>query len=281
MHYKLGLIGFPVKHSLSPWIHRQFLKKAGLAGDYAIVEIAPGDSFEQKLQQIKHSQFDGFNVTVPYKKQIMPYLDQLDDNAKAIGAVNTVVQKDGKWIGYNTDGMGYITSLKQHYPSIFQNQACRILLIGAGGAARGLFFGLTTAGFTRVDIANRTLSSAETIAELGKKETNTAIMTLEEAEKQLHQYDLIIQTTNVGMKPNADDMILSLDQVGKNTIVSDIVYQPIETKFLHQAKQKGADVLYGHVMLLYQAQYAFELWTSQRVPAHDMEQDLKTVLGGR
>ncbi|SFA69805.1 shikimate dehydrogenase [Lentibacillus halodurans] len=281
MAYKLGLIGYPVKHSLSPWIHQQFLTKAGLAGEYSIEEIAPNDSFKQEVERIKSSQFDGFNVTVPYKKQIIPYLDHLDKQAQAIGAVNTVVRQNKKWIGYNTDGAGYITGLKHYYPSIFANKQCSILLIGAGGAARGIFHSLAAAGFTRIDIANRTRSSAENIAASGGRKTKTSIITLKDAAYHLSYYDLIIQTTNVGMRPNVRDTVISLEHMSKDAIVSDIVYQPIETEFLHQAGKKGASVHYGHTMLLYQAQYAFELWTSKKVPLDDMEQQLQNILEGR
>lgn len=281
MQYKLGLIGFPVEHSLSPWIHQQFLTMAELAGDYSIMEIDPKNAFEEKLQQIKDSRFDGFNVTVPYKKQIIPFLDQLDTGAQAIGAVNTVLRESGKWIGYNTDGIGYVTGLRHHYPSIFHQKQCHILVIGAGGAARGIFHGLSTNGFKRIDIANRTQSSAEMIAKLADTKTRTSILSLKEAEANLGYYDLIIQTSNVGMNPNVNDTIMSLEQIHQDSIVSDIIYQPIETQFLHQAAQKGASIHYGHTMLLYQAQYAFEIWTSRKIPAHDMEQPLQSKLEGR
>ncbi|WP_010531059.1 shikimate dehydrogenase [Lentibacillus jeotgali] len=281
MKYKLGLIGFPIKRSLSPWIHQQFLKRADLEGDYSIQEIDPDDSFEEEIDRLKNSQFDGFNVTVPYKKRIIDFLDQLDEDARTIGAVNTVVHRNGKWTGYNTDWTGYITSLKHHYPSFFQKKVSNILLIGAGGAARGIYYGLVKEGFARIDIANRTQASAEVIAGLGEKNTNTSIMTLEDAESSLGGYDLIIQTTNIGMKPNVSDMIISLDKLCEHSLVSDIVYQPIETEFLHQASQRGASIHYGHTMLLYQAQYAFELWTSKKVPADNMEQQLQHKLEGR
>ncbi|GAB4073374.1 shikimate dehydrogenase [Barrientosiimonas marina] len=281
MYYQLGLIGYPIEHSMSPWLHRQFLQKSDLPGEYSLIELASEQLLAEKLQQIKHVPFDGFNVTVPYKQEIIPYLDQLDAHARAVGAVNTVVQENGQWVGYNTDGLGYTASLKQHYPAIFQKQTSRVLLIGAGGAARGIFDGLVTAGLTRIDIANRTHSRAEPIAELGDDNVHSVILTLQEAEQQLHYYDLIIQTTNVGMKPNDKTLILSLDNLREDTIVSDIVYQPIETAFLRQAKQKGAAILHGHTMLFYQALYAFELWTSEKVKTETMEQTLKTVLEGR
>jgi len=281
MKYELGLIGYPIKQSLSPWIHQQFLIKAGLEGNYSMQEINPDESFGEEIEEIKSSRFDGFNVTVPYKKRIINHLDQMDEDAQTIGAVNTVVHRDGEWTGHNTDWIGYITSLKRHYPSIFQNKMSSILLVGAGGAARGIYYGLLKEGFIRIDIANRTQSSAEAIAELGDTTTQTSIMALESAEKRLGTYDLIIQTTNIGMKPNVSDTIISLDQLHENSIVSDIVYQPIKTEFLHQASQQGASIHYGHTMLLYQAQYAFELWTSKKIPADDMEELLKHKLEGR
>lgn len=281
MMYQLGLIGYPIKHSLSPWIHEHFLKKTNLSGSYDIIEISLEENFSERIQQLRDQQIDGFNITVPYKQTIIPYLDELDANAKRIGAVNTVVLKDGKWIGYNTDGIGYVRSLEEAYPELFTNKSSRVLLLGAGGAARGIYDALTTSGFTYVDLANRTLSSAEEIAELKLPHTETKTFTLQEAEARLAEYDVIIQTTSVGMKPHIDKMVISLDHLKPETIVSDIVYQPLETTFLKTAQAKGAKIHYGHTMLLYQAQYAFEIWTNQQVEVGDMDEQLKSILEGR
>lgn len=281
MMYQLGLIGYPIKHSLSPWIHEHFLKKTNLSGSYDIIEISLEENFSERIQQLRDQQIDGFNITVPYKQTIIPYLDELDANAKRIGAVNTVVLKDGKWIGYNTDGIGYVRSLEEAYPELFTNKSSRVLLLGAGGAARGIYDALTTSGFTYVDLANRTLSSAEEIAELKLPHTKTKTFTLQEAEARLAEYDVIIQTTSVGMKPHIDKMVISLDHLKPETIVSDIVYQPLETTFLKTAQAKGAKIHYGHTMLLYQAQYAFEIWTNQQVEVGDMDEQLKSILEGR
>lgn len=279
--YQLGLIGYPIKHSLSPWIHEHFLKKTNLSGSYDIIEISLEENFSERIQQLRDQQIDGFNITVPYKQTIIPYLDELDANAKRIGAVNTVVLKDGKWIGYNTDGIGYVRSLEEAYPELFTNKSSRVLLLGAGGAARGIYDALTTSGFTYVDLANRTLSSAEEIAELKLPHTETKTFTLQEAEARLAEYDVIIQTTSVGMKPHIDKMVISLNHLKPETIVSDIVYQPLETTFLKTAQAKGAKIHYGHTMLLYQAQYAFEIWTNQQVEVGDMDEQLKSILEGR
>lgn len=281
MDYRLKLIGYPIQHSLSPWIHNKFLERTHLKGTYTLHEISPDASFDENVLTLKKEKVDGFNVTVPYKEEIIPYLDMLDDTAKQMGAVNTVVYREGKWIGYNTDGIGYLRSLESKYPTFFQNKSKRILLIGAGGAARGIYYALDRAGFDCIDIANRTKASAEEIAKLATLSSNTKVVSLKEAEEGIGNYDLIIQTTSVGMKPNVDTSILSFSQVKENAIASDIVYQPLQTKFLKEAEKNGAAIHYGHTMLLYQAQYAFEIWTNQKVPMDDLDLQLQTILEGR
>ncbi|TRM12769.1 shikimate dehydrogenase [Lentibacillus cibarius] len=280
MQFRLGLIGHPIQHSLSPWIHNQFLEKSGLTGTYSLIEITPEDSFTRELEKLKSSGLHGFNVTVPYKQKIIPYLDQLEWKAEVTGAVNTVVNQNGKWVGYNTDGTGYVRGLKEQYPSVFE-AACKVLIIGAGGAARGIYQALIAEGLSYIDIANRTTESAEAIAQKGSDGVQTNVLGLQEAEEVLGHYNLIIQTTAVGMKPNTEEQIISLEQLNEDSIVSDIIYQPLTTKFLQTARRKGAHVHYGHTMLLYQAQYAFQLWTSYNIPIGDLKQQLKTLLEGR
>lgn len=279
--YKLGLIGYPIQHSSSPWIHRNLLEKAGVNGSYDLFEINPEDDFSEKVAQLKAKQLDGFNVTVPYKEKIIPYLDELDSVAEAMQAVNTVVLRNGKWIGYNTDGNGYLRSLKSAYPDFFQDLNKNILMIGAGGAARALYYALHEKGFQRIDIANRTLEKAEDIAKLGNTNSSTTIYSIEEASQRLHQYDLVIQTTSVGMKSIDPKPIVKIEQLKPEAIISDIVYQPIETEFLKSAKEHGARLLFGHTMLLYQAQAAFEIWTGKNIDVKLMENELLTMLEGR
>src|SRR5690625_1384000 len=119
---KLGLIGYPIQHSLSPWIHNQFLKKSNLDGQYLIYEINTSKNFNEELKKLKDEKLTGFNVTAPYKEIIIDYLDELDESVKQIGAVNTVLHKDGKWIGYNTDGLGYVKALAAKFPEIMKNK---------------------------------------------------------------------------------------------------------------------------------------------------------------
>lgn len=279
--YHLGLIGFPIQQSLSPWIHDKYLSIAKLTGNYKLMEIDLNESFDERMLHLKDEEIHGFNITVPYKEKIIPYLDDIDEEAKKMGAVNTVVNKNGKWIGYNTDGIGYLRSLIDAYPELLSDLSKRILIVGAGGAARGIYYALAVKGFEMIDITNRTRESAEDIAKLGEGLTATTVLSLEEAEEEIAQYDVIIQTTSVGMGSGNNQSIISLKGLKPSAIVSDIIYQPIETAFLKQAKAIGASIHYGHTMLLYQAQYAFEIWTGKRVSIGQLDDELKNVLEGR
>src|SRR5690625_3900107 len=204
--YTFGLIGYPIKHSLSPWIHENFLKQTGLNGTYSIIEINPNDSFAEAVKRLRASDLDGFNVTVPFKEKIIAYLDEIDEQAERIGAVNTVLCKDGKWIGYNTDGIGYLRALHHKYPELANNKTINVLLLGAGGAAKGILHALLHHGYTNISIANRSLERAETLALANKK---IKVVSLDEAEADVYTFGLIIQTTSVGMKPNNDATIIS------------------------------------------------------------------------
>ncbi|GAA0432113.1 MAG: shikimate dehydrogenase [Bacillota bacterium] len=278
--YRFGLIGYPIAHSLSPWIHKEFMKRTHIDGEYEIYEINPEGSFSEKINAFRQKELHGFNITVPYKQKIIPFLDEVDHTAKAIGAVNTVRNKNGKWIGYNTDGIGYVRSLKSKYPRLFSKADRRALILGAGGAARGIYAALQDAGFTTIDIANRTKEKALDIIRL--YQVQSQVMPLESVEKQIDQYDVVIQTTSVGMKPYADKSIIEIKNTKPNdTIVSDIIYQPIETNLLTQAKCYGFSLHFGHTMLLYQAQYAYEIWTGIKPPMERMDQELQLILEGR
>lgn len=279
--YNFGLIGYPVKHSLSPWIHEQFMKRADIDGAYQLFGIEPEADLRDNINRLKENGINGFNVTVPYKEKVMPLLDEIDVEAKQIGAVNTVLLKNNQWIGYNTDGKGYVRSLKHYYPALEKERAKKTLLLGAGGAARGIYYALMKDGFPQVDIANRTEQSAIDIVSLNNGEMKSDVLSLEQAENELHTYDLIIQTTTVGMTPNDQQSVISLKNLQKETIVSDIVYQPIKTKILQEAENKHANIHHGHTMLLYQAQYAFEIWTNKTVPIEGLDDQLKLLLEGR
>lgn len=280
MFYRFQVIGNPIEHSLSPWIHRRFMEIAKINGEYTKNKIEPNE-LEVKFAQIKEQGIDGFNVTLPHKQAIIPLLDDLDDTAEKMGAVNTVAYKKGKWIGYNTDGIGYLRSLERAYPDLFiEKEKKKVLIIGAGGASRAIFYALYNNGFQSIDLANRTVQSAEQIASLQDGIT-TNILTLHQAEQNVSSYDLIIQTTSVGMVPNEKQSVIEIANIKEFAVVSDIVYQPIETKLLQDAKKAGARIHFGHTMLLFQAQASFEIWTGIKPEIGDLDKQLKEILEGR
>lgn len=279
--YKLGLIGYPITHSLSPWIQKSFLKQTNRKGTYELFEASPEESLEHVVTSLREMNIDGFNVTVPYKEAIIPFLDDVDHEAKEIGAVNTVVCENGRWVGYNTDGRGYIRSLEVRFPSLFSSEPIHVLVLGAGGAARGIYRALLEKNCAQVNIANRTIASAQKIIDNNDTDIQSDVCSLEEAADHVSSYDLIIQTSSVGMNPSVNQTIIPLDNVRKDTIVSDIVYQPIETAFLKEAKSRQCSVHYGHTMLLYQGQYAFELWTNKRPTIDSMDEELQQLLEGK
>lgn len=280
MFYQLGLIGYPIKHSLSPWIHETFLQRTKLNGNYSLIEIKPKDSFANAMDTLKKQNLHGFNVTVPYKEKIIPYLQGIDEQAKHIGAVNTVLCKNGEWFGYNTDGIGYVRSLQNHFPELKTEKEKQILILGAGGAAKGIYSALLKNGFQNISIANRTIEKAKTLLTKQSNEANIKVITLKEAEENIALFDVIIQTTSVGMKPNEAETILSLHALKESVIVSDIVYQPLYTSFLQTAQSLGARIHFGHTMLLYQAQYAFEIWTNHVPNVQHMDKELQKILEG-
>ncbi|SFL79947.1 shikimate dehydrogenase [Gracilibacillus orientalis] len=278
MMYKLGLIGHPIGHSLSPWIHQQFLDLAELDGEYKLYE---GDRYALPgvLKHLKEIGIDGFNVTVPYKQVIVDYLDEIDSDAEILSAVNTVVNIDGKWKGYSTDGEGYVRSLIEPYPNLL-NRETSVLVLGAGGAARGIYRALIGQGVDTIDIANRSQDKAKDLLSLRLGEVKSRVLSYQQAEEHLAEYDLIVQTTSVGMKPNVEDQVIQLDNIRNDAVVSDIVYQPIMTQLLRDASKRGANIHHGHAMLLYQGQLAFEKWTGKNLAVAHLVDKLENKLRG-
>ena len=258
--YHLGLIGYPITHSKSPQIHHHFLSEAGLSGRYQLVELEPHE-IEAFLTSEASNHYHGLNVTAPYKEKVIPFLDQLDPLAEKMKAVNTIHLMNGKRIGYNTDGIGYVEALRQAKPHFFSIPSPKILILGAGGAAKGIAYAFDQYGDYTIDIANRTIAKAQTIADHLKR---SKAIRLTEAERSLSVYDLIIQTTTVGMEPNSEGQIVSLEHALPETIVSDIIYHPAWTNLLKQAHQRGMPTVHGMDMLIMQAAKAFEIWTGHR-----------------
>ncbi|RAS92767.1 shikimate dehydrogenase [Priestia endophytica] len=265
-----SVIGYPIGHSLSPHMQNAVLNHHSIDGYYHAFEIAP-EKVEEGIKGLKALNIKGFNVTIPYKVKVMDFLDEIDELAREIGAVNTVVNENGRYVGYNTDGDGYLQSLLTFLerPSL-QDQS--VLILGAGGAARALLFTIAAKGQANcIDIANRTLSKAQELITSCPIDNEGTVLSITEAEENLGRYDIIINTTAVGMSPNVEESPLSLQHVKKGATVSDIIYNPLETKLLREAKERGALAHTGIGMFVMQGALAFEKWTGVQPDVKVME----------
>jgi shikimate dehydrogenase len=253
-----ALFGCPVHHSLSPLMHNDAFQRLNIAAHYHAFHVEP-EHLKDAVAGVRALGIAGLNVTIPHKTAVMALLDDIDAEARRIGAVNTIVNENGRLIGYNTDGPGYVRALEEETNVEIKDK--RILLIGAGGAARGIYFSLIDRGAKQIDICNRTVSKAKQLIEEGDAAASSAVYSLNEAEQRLGEYDIVINTTSVGMYPNTEEMPMSLANLKEGTIVSDIIYNPLETKWLKEARERNAIVQNGVGMFIYQGALAFEKWT--------------------
>lgn len=271
-----AVIGDPIAHSMSPAMHNDLFQAYGMDAHYQPLHVKR-DSLKEAVIGLKAIGIAGFNITVPHKETIIPLLDKLDPLAEAIGAVNTVVNKEGKFVGYNTDGSGYLQGLLTQFPTIKEKN---ILIIGAGGAARAIYFTLAQAGAKRLDICNRTAQKAEVLINDCPFHVPSAVIGKEDAEENLADYQLLIQTTPIGMAPNIESIPFSLHNLKTDALVSDIIYNPLETKILREARNKGAKIQNGLDMFVYQGALAFEKWTGIFPNIERMKNIVLNQLGG-
>ncbi len=265
-----AVIGDPIAHSLSPFMHETWFEEHGIDASYLPIHAEPFE-LEKVFHALKTLGNSGFNVTLPHKQAIIPLLDKLDGTAIAMNAVNTVTFDGKHTTGWNTDGEGFVRSLMTLQP----DTASKVLIIGAGGAARGIAFALKKAGFASIIISNRTYRRAEELAEaMGGK-----AVTLKDAEMALAEFGIIIQTTSVGLAKD-EGLPLSLDNVAAGTLAADIIYNPLETPFLKAAEAQGCRTLNGLGMFVYQGAIAFEKWTGISPNTEKMIRILTDKLGG-
>lgn len=272
-----GVIGDPIAHSMSPAMHNDAFSQIGIDGYYHPFRVSP-DDLAAAVYGMKAIGVQGFNVTIPHKSAIIPLLDEIDPLAKAIGAVNTVVRENGGWKGYNTDGAGFVRGLRGAYEGPLEDK--RVLLIGAGGAARAIYYTLASEKVSQIDIANRTCEKAESLVNSCPYPVTGSVQTTAKAAEKLGEYDIIIQTTSIGMAPNVDASPISMENIKAGTFVSDIIYNPLETTYLREAKKRDARVQNGLKMFVYQGALAFEKWTGHTPDLHRMEEMVCTQLGG-
>lgn len=276
----VGLIGRPVAHSLSPRMHNRAFAHLGMDWVYVPFEVAD-HAVSAALAGVKALSIRGVNVTVPHKTAVIPFLDELTPEAAAMGAVNTIVNDSGRLVGHNTDGSGFVRSLRE--VAGFDPHGARVLVLGAGGAARAVAIALARAGAERVAVANRTESKARRLAEdVARHGASSAGLSLarEPLAAELRAADAVVQTTSVGM---AGDPSLPLDPdlLAPRHLVADIVYTPLKTPLLRAAEARGCRTLPGWGMLLYQGVEAFECWTGTPAPANVMREALLEALRGK
>lgn len=253
-----AVIGDPIAHSKSPEMHNTWFNELNVDASYIPIHVK-SENLKEAVSSLKTLGASGWNVTIPHKETIIPFLDELDELAKKMGAVNTVVrQLDGTLKGYNTDGSGFVHSLEEVIGRDHINK--KVLIIGAGGAARGIAFALQQYGYQNLSITNRTLSKAQVIVnELGIGQA----LPLSEAENKLDKYGIIIQATSAGLKSSEFELPLSLEKLQEGAIVADIVYNPIMTPFLVEAEKKKAVIVNGLGMFVHQGAIAFNYWLEQ------------------
>jgi shikimate dehydrogenase len=264
-----GVFGDPIGHSKSPLMMNRAFHECGINAAYAAFHIQPG-TLREAIQGIRALNFRGLNVTIPYKVEVMSYLDEIDESARVIGAVNTVVNNSGKLIGYNTDGMGYVRSLKEETGISLQGK--RVLLLGAGGAARGIAYALAQEGAEMIWVCNRTIAKADELVSYIAKLTNAKVLAAKDIAKTIQQMDLIVNNTSLGMSPNVEEIPLDPNLLHERLLVSDIIYSPMETRLLKEAKARGSQTHGGLGMFIYQGAYAFEYWTGQSAPIQAMRE---------
>ncbi|MGE7692963.1 shikimate dehydrogenase [Lysinibacillus sp. NPDC094177] len=270
-----AVIGDPIEHSKSPAMHNAWFEELSIDATYIPVHVS-SENLESAVVGLKTLGASGWNITIPHKTAIIPYLDELDELAEKMGAVNTVVRtKEGKLKGYNTDGVGFVRSLEEAVGKLHKNKP--VLLIGAGGAARGIAFAMQQQGYTNLTIANRTVANAQAIVDemgIGKA------ISLMEAEETLADFGILVQMTSAGLATGNFSMPFSLERLAEGAIVADIVYNPLMTPFLKAAEEKGATVVTGLGMFVHQGAIAFEHWLGEYPNTNSMIAQLKVQLGG-
>ena len=278
----LGIFGCPISHSISPAMHNAIIKALGLDMIYMPFEIKPSN-LRDAVNGIKGFGMLGVNITIPHKEAVMKLLDDISEEARLIGAVNTIVNKDGRLIGYNTDGYGYVASIKEDCD--FNPKNKRVIILGAGGAARGISAALAKSGAKKIIIANRTLSRADNLIKTFKRkfpDTKFEAIGLEEDILMTYFQDinLLVNTTSVGMEKN-EILEIPLEALPKTAIVSDIVYNPLQTLLLKKADKLGLTAYGGLSMLIHQGAKSFKLWTGIDAPVNVMRKAalkaLKTI----
>jgi len=245
---KFLVIGNPIEHSLSPTLHNYWIKNNGIEATYDKQKLDESE-LEQLIAQIKKEEIHGANVTVPFKKTIIPYLDELSVEAERAQSVNTLYFKNSKIVGHNTDIVGFETSIEKSKYNVFNKE---VLILGAGGVVPSIIFALNKMKVSKIKVSNRTKEKAESL-----KKNFKNIELIEWGE--LPNFDIIINATSIGLKKE-DNIKLNFSSISGNKFFYDVIYNPSETNFLKEGKKLGNKTLNGKLMFIYQALAAFDVW---------------------
>jgi quinate/shikimate dehydrogenase len=274
-----GLIATPIGHSLSPAMHNMSFQKLGLNCVYMAFEVG-NEQLEDVVKGMRALNLRGFNVSMPNKTKILPLLDEITPAAQFVGAVNTVVNEDGKLIGYNTDGIGCMRGLTEAGVDYVGK---KMTLLGAGGAATAVAIQAAIDGLAEISIFNRdgahfprAIKNAEVINQETKcKATVYNLEDLDGLKAEIASSDILTNATNVGMKPlEGQSLIQDISFLRPELVVSDVIYNPRKTKLLEQAESVGCKAINGLGMMLWQGAKAFELWTGQKMPVDYVKENL-------
>ena len=270
------IIGDPVYHSLSPSMHNAAFNSLGLNCTYIAFRVPKGQ-LEESINALRAVGISGFNVTIPHKVDVLKYIDHLDSSAVKATAVNTVHNVNGILKGYNTDIFGFIEPLRKRNINF---NGMDILLLGAGGSAYAVIAALSEEkGINKIIISNRTQEKASRLAKKGKDlGLECQVIEMENIKHIAIKSHLIVNTTPIGM--NDEQSLIDYEHISKNTIVYDLVYKPVTTNLLENAKYAEAEVVYGYEMLLEQGARAFEIWTNLQAPRQIMKKSLVGDIGG-
>lgn len=281
-----GIFGYPLSHTLSPAMHEAAFRELGIDASYVVAELAL-PAFKKLMRRMPRLILSGFNVTVPFKETVIPHLDQVHPEARRIGAVNTVYRKGTRWVGANTDMEGFLMTLQKD--GAFCPTRKNAVILGAGGAARALVYGLSREGIREVLLADCFPEKARKIIQEMKKifpKVRFQAMTagMPEIKETIQTADLVINATPLGLQ-DKDPCVIPRNWIpqarnGKKLFM-DLVYNPAVTPFLREAKRKGHKTLNGLGMLLYQGALAFEYWTGRKAPVEVMRRALLEALQGK
>lgn len=273
MHIKgstrlISLLGDPVNHSLSPYMHNLSFENLGLDYAYMAFEIKK-EKIKDAVDAMKTLNVRGFNVTMPYKEKIIDLLDEVDNQAKIIGSVNTVLNSKGKLLGYNTDGKGFVKALEEKKIDF---KLKKVLILGSGGAAKSIAIQLALEGVKEIIIANRTIEKANIIVNIIKEHVkdvkiNSINLNENKLKSEIINTDILVNTTSIGMREGfLDSPIKETKILHKDLFVADIIYKPQKTKLLSQAQERGCNTMNGLNMLIFQGALAFKIWTGKDMP---------------